>query len=68
MMLDAYRALANSAHRPFVDNPAIEVEKALESIQLLGTATVEMTIGLLLPMLSTDAIAAVDRPQTAACR
>jgi hypothetical protein len=37
MMLDAYRALASSAHRPFVGDAALEVEKALESIQLLGT-------------------------------
>ena len=37
MMLDAYRALADSAHRPFVGDAALGVEKALESIQLLGT-------------------------------
>ncbi len=37
MMLDAYRALANSAHRPLVGDAALEVERALESIQLLGT-------------------------------
>ena len=37
MMLDAYRALANSAHRPFVGDIAFEAEKAIESIQLLGT-------------------------------
>lgn len=37
MMLDAYRALANSAQRPFVGDAALEAEKALESIQLLGT-------------------------------
>jgi hypothetical protein len=37
MMLDVYRALASSAYRPFVGDAAIEVEKALESIQLLGT-------------------------------
>ena len=36
MMVDAYRALANSAHRPFTGTWALEVEKALESIQLLG--------------------------------
>jgi len=36
-MLDAYRALASSAHRPFLGDAATEVEKALESIQLLGT-------------------------------
>ena len=29
MMLDAYRALANSAHRPFVGDLAFEAEKAL---------------------------------------
>jgi hypothetical protein len=37
MMLDAYRALANSAHRPWVGDVAFEAEKAIESIQLLGT-------------------------------
>jgi hypothetical protein len=38
-MLDAYRALASSVHRPDSDfgNAIVEVEKALQSIQLLGT-------------------------------
>ena len=39
MMLDAYGALATSAHRAFAGDTALEVEKALESIQLLGTPT-----------------------------
>ena len=37
MMLDAYQALASSAYRPFVGDAAVQDEKALESIQLLGT-------------------------------
>jgi hypothetical protein len=39
MMLDAYRALATSAHRSFVGDTAFEVETALESSQLIGTPT-----------------------------
>src|ERR1700730_8658935 len=38
MMLDAYRVLAGSAHRPFIGQAALDVERALESIQLLGTS------------------------------